>query len=168
MADFLSYDESVKMLREALRRNFPGIKFSVAKSYQRGTSVRVRYTFGPPSSEVDRIAQRFHGRDFDGMTDSNSYPSSLLADAAGNVREVKFGIGSIFTERDTPDAYSAAVVEALRAKWFADGWERMQQWDRDRMARAALSKITTRADEPLPEMAARAVAAYFANPNCCA
>lgn len=161
MADYLPYEESVKMLRASLRHNFPAVKFSVAKSYQRGTSVRVRYAFGPPVAEVDRIAQRFHGRDFDGMTDSTSYPSSLLADASGNVREVKHGIGFIFTERDTPEAYLDAVANGIGAKWAPDQWASMKPWDHQRMAREALSKITTRADEPAAETVERAVAAYF-------
>ena len=149
------------MLRDALKRNFPGVKFSVAKSYQHGTSVRVRYAFGPPVSVVDRIAQRFHGRDFDGMTDSNSYPSALLADAAGNVREVKHGIGFIFTERDTPHAYFAAVVAELGKTWNPAQWDAMQPWDRDREAHEGISRIATREGEDMAEMALRAVAAKF-------
>jgi hypothetical protein len=162
MTDYLPYQESVKMLRDAIKRNFPEVRFSVAKSYQRGTSVRVRYAYGPPVSVVDRIAQRFHGRDFDGMTDSNSYPSALLADAAGNVREVKHGIGFVFVEREIPDTYFAAVVAELGKTWNPAQWSAMQPWDREREAREGLSRIITREGEDLADMARRAVAAKFA------
>ena len=164
-AEYMTYQESVKMLREALRRNFPGIKFSVAKSYPRGTSVRVRYPFGPPVSEVDRVAQRFHGRDFDGMTDSNSYPSSLLVDSAGAMREVKHGIGFVFVERDTLQAYYDAVVSELGKTWEPGQWAAMQSWDKERLANSGISRITTRQDEPLADMAKRAIEAIF-SPEC--
>ncbi len=161
MADYLPYQESVKMLRDALKRNFPGVRFSVAKTYQHSSSVRVRYTYGPPAAVVDRVAQRFHGRDFDGMTDSNSYPSALLADAQGNVREVKHGIGFVFVDRDTPDAYFAAVVAELGKSWNPAQWAAMQPWDREREAREGISRIATREGEDMEEMARRAVAAKF-------
>lgn len=164
MADYLDYRESVKMLRDSLHHNFPGVRFSVAKTYRHGTSVRVSYTFVPPASEVDRVAQRFHGRDFDGMTDSNSYPSTLLADATGNVREVRNGIGFIFTERNTPESYFVAVIETLGNSWEPKQWPAMSSFDKSNMAGRCICLVTTREDEPTHEVAERAVAAYFQSP----
>lgn len=158
---YLSYQESVKMLRDSLRHNFPGIKFSVAKSYQRGNSVRVSYQWGPPVAEVDRVAQRFHGRDFDGMTDSSSYPSTLLADADGNVREVHHGIDFVFVQRDDPAELEAATVAAFAETWEPRQWAAMPDYEHARIAYQALRRIETRPGETLERNAERAKAAYF-------
>lgn len=130
--DYLTIDESIKMLKDALRRNFPGVKFSVRRGRGTGYStVRVTWDGGPSASKVDRVAQRFHGRDFDGMTDSSSYPSALLADAQGNVREVSFGIGFLFTERNLPEGTRDAVSERFAREFNvpADDWNYRRSTD---------------------------------------
>lgn len=128
--EYVSLDQSIKVLREALIRNFPGVKFSIRRGRGTGYStVRVSWERGPSARMVDRIAQRFHGRDFDGMTDSNSYPSALLADAQGNVREVNFGAGFIFCDRGLPDGTREAVQEAFAAFYNCEDWRSRQSSD---------------------------------------
>lgn len=158
---YLDYSESVKMLREALKRNFPGVKFSVHKSYQRGTSVRVEYALGPQSEKVNRVAQRFHGADFDGMTDSTSYTTDILVAADGSTRVVSHGIHFVFVDRDIPQAYYDAVVAKLGETWEPKQWAEYKPWDKERMAREGLCKLDIPATESIDSVATRAVAAFF-------
>lgn len=164
MREHMSYQESVKMLRDALKRNFPGVKFSVAKSYGRGTTVSVNYQFGPTVEDVDRIAQRFSGKDFDGMTDSTLYPTAILVGSDGEMREVCHGVGYIFVRRNTPDAYLAATVSELAKLWCPEQWNAMQPWDRERMALPGVSKLATSESESPEDFAKRAVRVILDGP----
>lgn len=70
MKKSMSAVEGAKLLRAELKRAFPGTKFSVQLS--RGTAYGycdVTYKDGPALSEVDRIADGFEGRGFDGSID---------------------------------------------------------------------------------------------------
>jgi hypothetical protein len=67
---YLRPAETAKLVRVALARAFPAVKFSVrAKSYSGGASIYVRWTDGPLVSEVEAVAKRFEDRRFDGSID---------------------------------------------------------------------------------------------------
>jgi hypothetical protein len=67
---YLKVAETAKLVRAALARSFPGVKFSVrSESYAGGCSVNVRWTDGPLTSEVEAVAKMFEGKRFDGMID---------------------------------------------------------------------------------------------------
>lgn len=73
--------ESAKILKASLRRAFPSTAFSVKLS--RGTgygSVHISWTDGPTSSLVEKIAGRFEGQGFDGMTDCSFPKYATLPD----------------------------------------------------------------------------------------
>jgi Large polyvalent protein associated domain 29 len=77
--EYLSCAETAKLLRAALKRAFPGVKFSVrSDTYSGGASIRVGWTDGPTTQDVDRIAQQYAGADFDGMIDLKSYAMHWL------------------------------------------------------------------------------------------
>ena len=62
MTEYLRTAESAKLIRAALKENFPGVKFSVrSKSYSGGGSARVSWTDGPPRKAVKAITQDFQG-----------------------------------------------------------------------------------------------------------
>ncbi|RJQ43365.1 MAG: hypothetical protein C4534_08185 [Gaiellales bacterium] len=66
----LTCAETAKLLRERLKREFPGVKFSVrSETYSGGASIRVNWTDGPTLKEFDSVAGIFAGRDFDGSID---------------------------------------------------------------------------------------------------
>ncbi len=74
--DRLSYStkETAQCIREALKRAFPGVKFSIRTSYASMTSsTHVQWTDGPTQDEVERVTDRFTSKSFDGMTDSTNY-----------------------------------------------------------------------------------------------
>jgi len=67
---YISAVETAKLVRKALKNDFPGVKFSVKTStYSGGASVRVRYTDGPRKAEVHATATQYEGGGFDGMID---------------------------------------------------------------------------------------------------
>jgi hypothetical protein len=67
---YLRPAETAKLVRGALAKAFPGVKFSVrSKTYSGGASIYVRWTDGPLVSEVEAVARRFEDRRFDGSID---------------------------------------------------------------------------------------------------
>lgn len=95
-------------LRELLKRNFPGVKFSVRKSGSSDT-VNITWTDGPTRKMVDEIAGQFEGRRFNGMEDCEEIVSSDFTDLFGS-------LGYVFTERE----YSEEVMERTRKNVIED------------------------------------------------
>jgi len=61
-------------VRLALRRAFPGCRFSVTSHrYAGGSEARVRWTDGPTAGMVDRVVRPFEGIGFDGRDDSTTF-----------------------------------------------------------------------------------------------
>src|SRR5262249_54719729 len=109
--EYLTCAESAKLLRVALARRFPGIKFSVrSHTYSGGASIRVGWTDGPRRRDVESVAQRFAGADFDGMQDLKTYHSSIFVGPNGP-REVNFGSDFVFCNREVSD-FDAKVRQA--------------------------------------------------------
>lgn len=70
MSEYLSVAETAKLVRKALRREFPGAKFSVrSSSYSMGASISVSWTDGPAYDAVELILSKYEGSGFDGMID---------------------------------------------------------------------------------------------------
>jgi hypothetical protein len=78
---YLSCADTAKLLRAHLRREFPGVKFSVRSStYAGGASIDVGWTDGPAAADVDQVAGTYAGARFDGMIDLASYVEHWLED----------------------------------------------------------------------------------------
>jgi hypothetical protein len=126
MGRYITVAETAKLVRADLAKAFPGIKFSVrSKSYSGGASIDIHYTDGPTSQEVDRVAQRFSGATFDGMTDYKGGKEHEF-----NGEKVHFGADFIFVRR----IYSADLLR--RAVAFAQA----------KYADANLGTVTVKAD----------------------
>src|SRR5690348_4677246 len=79
--EYASAPESAKLLKQALRRAFPAVKFSV--TLDRGTAygcANVGWTDGPTTRLVDAVVAPFSGEGFDGMTDSSYHIRATLSD----------------------------------------------------------------------------------------
>jgi len=71
---YLSCAETAKLVRKALKENFPSQKFSVRSStYSMGASIDVSWDNGIPQEEVNKICKEFEGAGFDGMVDYKFY-----------------------------------------------------------------------------------------------
>ena len=67
---YVSCADTAKLVRKALKREHPGVKFSVrAKTYAGGASINVSWDDGPRAADVDPILKRYEGGRFDGMID---------------------------------------------------------------------------------------------------
>lgn len=72
-ARYLTAVETAKLLRAELKREFPGVKFSVrTDTYSGGASIDVHWLDGPTEQQVSAVANRFTGSDFDGTIDMAS------------------------------------------------------------------------------------------------
>lgn len=110
---YISVADTAKIVREALKQAFPGVKFTVrSKSYSGGASINLGWTDGPTEYEVSQVAGKFQGASFDGMIDLKSYH-----DAEWNGERVHFGADYIFTSR----GYSADFLRR-RAESVAQYW----------------------------------------------
>jgi len=101
---YYNVNETKKLMLQALREAFPGVRFYVKKD---GNSLRVRWVDGPSKEQVNRIAQVFAGETFDGMTDLRE---SVRRVDSKTGKPVSLLTSFIFTDR----AFSAAAVEAIR------------------------------------------------------
>jgi hypothetical protein len=65
---------AAKNIRIELARSFPGIKFSVkSERFSMGNAIRISWTDGPTSAQVEEISKKYEAGDFDGMTDCYNY-----------------------------------------------------------------------------------------------
>ena len=70
---YISAVDTAKLVRGALKRAFPGVKFSVRSPH--GSEIRVQWTDGPSEPAVKRVISAYDGGGFDSMIDLsyNSY-----------------------------------------------------------------------------------------------
>ena len=70
MSEYISVTATAKLIRAALKKAFPGVKFSVrSSSYSGGASIRVGWMDGPLAKEVEAVAGVYSSGGFDGMID---------------------------------------------------------------------------------------------------
>lgn len=154
--------EAAKDLRAALKRHFPNVTFSVrSHSYAGGASIRVSYTNGPKTADVDKIAQRFSGATFDGMTDLKSSREAVLVGEDGTMRTVRYGSDYVFVERNISPTLNDAVIREIGSRWDQSQWASMRDYEKERMARRGVSAIDIPDGEPEAVTAKRAADAFL-------
>lgn len=104
MARYIPVVETAKLVRNALKAEFPGIKFSV-HSKATSTSINISWVDGPIRSAVDAIVEQFKGSDFDGVTDTRYSRTSTL-----NGEQVRFGANFIPTRRKMSRVFVETVI----------------------------------------------------------
>lgn len=133
-ARYLTCAETAKLIRRALKDSFPYVKFSVrSDTYAAGASVRVHWTDGPTSAQVDAITGQYAGADFDGMVDLKVYTQhwmhpdgtvtlahrdgtngsfvEIIGDPVGPSAElVRFGADFVPTSRDISDEWRSEIL----------------------------------------------------------
>lgn len=115
---YVTLDDSLKQLRAELRREFPGVTFSIRRS--RGTGygyVYLSWTDGPTGAAVRAISAMYEGAGFDGMTDSSFPIEHTAADAHGNPIRIKHSTKGIDTNRHLSPGRMAAAVRDVCRTW---------------------------------------------------
>jgi len=132
---YLTVTETAKLVRQALKKAFPGVKFSVrSDKYAGGASIRVGWTDGPTENDVSNVARAYAGADFDGMVDLKVYAEhwlypnghatlarrpgtngsfvELLGDPAGpDAQLVRFGADFVFADRRVSAEWKSEIFD---------------------------------------------------------
>lgn len=94
-------------IRVLLKEQFPKVKFSVKSDrYSGGDSIDIRWTEGPNTKAVEKIADQFEAGSFNGQEDIYEYSRSVFRDLFGDAKY-------IHVNRDHSDAAIAQAIEAL-------------------------------------------------------
>lgn len=129
----VSLDDTLKLMRAALKVAFPAVKFSITRS--RGTGygyVHVTWTDGPSGSKVSAITNQYEGSRFDGMTD---YEDSINQEVHGEC--IHYGTRGISAERHTSPAFARRLLAQVLAYYKPDdaptlieyaGWNGKPAW----------------------------------------
>ena len=129
---YLSCAETAKLVRTVLKKNFPGVKFSVRSSvYSLGASIDVSWVLGPTTKEVDAVAGRYESASFDGSIDMETrYDHWLLPDGSAVVKHGPGTEGSMgyipavsnpMPAGAIPVSFGAHYIQCQRR--YADRWE---------------------------------------------
>jgi hypothetical protein len=111
-------------LREELKSKFPGFKFSVtSESFSMGDAVRVSWTDGPKTSEVEKISGKYQYGHFDGMSDM--YENTNCRD---DIPQAKY----VTESRHIADETLTQVKEQIRGLNYFD-FENLDTWSQDNL-----------------------------------
>jgi glyceraldehyde-3-phosphate dehydrogenase/erythrose-4-phosphate dehydrogenase len=70
--------KAAKLIREELKKAFPGMKFSVTSdNFSMGDAVRISYQDGPKSDKVEAIVKKYQYGNFNGMEDIYEISNSI-------------------------------------------------------------------------------------------
>ena len=117
--EYISCADTAKLIRQAIKEAFPGVKFSVRSHvYSGGASITVEWLDGPNEQQVETVTNRFEASYFDGSID---FKGSIFHMLDG--KPVRFGADSIRCNRSNSDeAIERAISRVYRT--FAENFER--------------------------------------------
>ena len=93
-------------IRVLLKERFPKIKFSVKSDrYSGGDAIDIRWTDGPNTKAVEKIADQFEAGSFNGQEDIYEYAHSVFRDLFGDAKY-------IHCHRDISDALLSQAIAA--------------------------------------------------------
>lgn len=115
--EYLSCAETAKLVRAALKKQFPGVKFSVRSDvYSGGASIDIGWVLGPTTKEVDSVGKQYASASFDGMIDMEvSWNHWLLPDGTA---VIKSGPGSEGSRGTIPGIEETPMPEGARPVRF--------------------------------------------------
>jgi len=114
MTVYVSATDTAKLLRAALKENFPSTKFSVRTTkYAGGASLDVNWSDGPTTPKVDAVVKDFEGTEPDA---SGDFCDPIVQEKDG--QRIQYGARHILTMRMITraryDEIQAEVVAALQ------------------------------------------------------
>jgi hypothetical protein len=107
----ISAKDTNKMIRQALKRSFPGHKFRVRLS---GGSTDIAWIDGPTTEEVEAVAKPFGSATFDSMTDCRGVRSQLALNEDGDFERVYYGVAFVFCKREVSDEVAEEIAAEVR------------------------------------------------------
>ena len=106
---YLSCADTAKLVRAALKEQFPKIKFSMrSHTYSGGATVNVTYHDGPAYDKVEAVVQPFAGASFDGSNDMMVYRFAEL-----NGQKVQFGADFVSVVRTLAGETQRQIAQFL-------------------------------------------------------
>ena len=154
-ARYISCTETAKLIRAALKKNFPATKFSVkSKTYSGGASITIGWTDGPTAKLVESVTSAYAGGGFDGMIDmaysnyawlmpdgtvtfaktrgttssAGTVPSAQALQPSFKSELVRFGADYVFTERKFSPAFYQRAVEKVARRYGEDLAVKVSDW----------------------------------------
>lgn len=101
---------AAKNIRAELKAAYPGVKFSVrVERFSMGNAIRVGWTDGPNTAQVEAITYKYKAGSFNGMEDIYEYNRSDWKDAFGSAKYIT-------TSRGQSESLVASAIEAVYAK----------------------------------------------------
>jgi hypothetical protein len=148
---YLSCAETAKLIRVALKKAFPGVKFSVRSStYSMGASIRVGWTDGPTDKAVDSVVQVYSGAGFDGMIDLKYHKSAwLMPDGSATFAKTTGTAGSMGTVSSAQEMQPSFKAEQVH--FGADYVFTNRRYSMPVYA-AAVKKLCDDYGQPMPEL----------------
>lgn len=98
---------TAQLIREALKKAFPGVKFSVTSdSFANGTSIDIAYTDGPSRKQVEQVYAPFISGHYNSQEDMYEYHRQPTAiDESGKLYRMSYGAKYISERRSYSPAY---------------------------------------------------------------
>ncbi len=147
----LTCAETAKIIRAALKRQFPTIKFSVrSDTYSMGASIRVAWTDGPSEKRVEAIAGQYDGEGFDGSIDlSYSILHWLHIDGSASIA---YTLGTEGNRGCHPAINNPRPAGTRLVQFGSDSVECSRHYSRAFLTRIAEQVCELHASGPVPEI----------------
>jgi hypothetical protein len=110
-AEWVSVADTAIEVRKALKKAFPGFKFTSvkSKSYSGGASIYIDWVDGPTVAEVDVVIDFYKGSTFDSMTDMKSSRPAVEYEG----RTIRWGADFISTNRSYSAEFFHEIVDKI-------------------------------------------------------
>lgn len=101
--------KAAKAIKAELKKAYPGVKFSVtSENFSMGNAVRIYYTDGPISSNIQKLVSKYQYGSFNGMEDIYEYDN-----VNKDISQAKY----VTTERRMSESTKAIIIESLTKKY---------------------------------------------------
>lgn len=160
---YLTCAETAKLVRAALKKHFPGQKFSVrSRTYSMGASIDVHWIDGPTQEEVKPITRRFTGSGFDGMIDLKYYIEHWLLPDGSTV--IAHSPGTVDNAGANPKIKNDKPhPEAIRVSFGADHVSPSRSYSVERLQAAATLIAGERGISEVPQAVDSPFGAHLMN-----
>lgn len=140
---------AAKNIRAELKAAYPGVKFTVrTERFSMGDAIRVGWTDGPNTAQVEAITNKYESGHFNGMEDIYEYNRSDWKDAFGDAKYIT-------TNRRYSDSLIESAIGYVANKYGVEpisveqytrggawGWKTDSGYALDRVLNIHLSKLS--------------------------